>query len=350
MGVSCSLPVGPSTVCETHPFSVLQPQFHQGPSSGEGGPVSDTERSIRARSFTFSGLLQLDFCSDEGLGVVETSYRFVNPQSDSLQDSLQDGDPSICASVRVERRLDGIHKLEGCLLANSSTSGQPQVPQICGLESGLLIQGSLFQTLHSSVGFHTVMAPVSAILHRLGISMCRYLDDWLIQASSHSLVLQALDTVVRLCQELGIIINWEISNLLPSQRVVYLGVILDSTLFRTSSSLPRVKKLCLIAEEFLSYDAQPASSWLVLLGVLSSLTPHIPGGRLQMRSLQLRLHHLWDREDDLALIPWDSACRQDLECWLVPGCLQLGISLVVSGGVSVVDQHKGASDFSISNV
>ena len=63
------------------------------------------------------------------------------------------------------------------------------------------------------------------------------------------------------------------------------------------------------------------------LGVLSSLTPLVLGYRLRMRSLQLRLHHLWDREDDSTLIPWDSACRQDLEWWLVPDLLELGISL-----------------------
>ena len=71
--------------------------------------------------------------------------------------------------------------------------------------------------------FTRVMAPVSAILRCLGVRMCRYLDDWLISASSRSLVIQAVDTVVHLCQELGIVINWEKSNLLPSQRVVYLG-------------------------------------------------------------------------------------------------------------------------------
>ena len=155
VGVSCSRPVGPSTVCGTHPFSVLQPQFHQGPSSGEGSPVSGSERSIRARSFTFSRLLQPDFCGDEGLRVVETSYRFVNPQSENPQDSLQDGDPSIYASVCMERRLDGLHRFEGRLLAISSTSGQPQVLQICGLELGFSIQVSLFRSLYGSAGFHT---------------------------------------------------------------------------------------------------------------------------------------------------------------------------------------------------
>ena len=95
--------------------------------------------------------------------------------------------------------------------------------------------------------FTRVMASVSVLLHCLGIRVCRYLDDWLILASSRSLVLQALETVLHLCQELGILVNWEKSQLTPS-----IGVILDSTLFRASPSQPRVEKLCLTVEEFLS--------------------------------------------------------------------------------------------------
>ena len=67
-------------------------------------------------------------------------------------------------------------------------------------------------------------------------------------------------------------VNWENSNLLPAQRVIYLGVIIDSTLFGASPFLPRVEKLFSITGEFLFCDTQPASPWLVLLGVLSSLT------------------------------------------------------------------------------
>ena len=88
VGVSCSHPVGTSTNFGTHPFSVLRPQFHQGPSLGEGSSVLVAERSCRTRSFVFSGLLQPSFCGDESFGVVETSPRFVSPQSESLQDSL----------------------------------------------------------------------------------------------------------------------------------------------------------------------------------------------------------------------------------------------------------------------
>ena len=117
-----SLPVSTSTVCGTHPFCVIRPQFHQGPSPGEGTSVFGAERSLRARSFAFSGLLQPAFCGDESLRVVGTGYSFVYPQSESLQDTLQDGDPSVCAFVCAEWRLDGVHRLEGLLLASSNTS------------------------------------------------------------------------------------------------------------------------------------------------------------------------------------------------------------------------------------
>ena len=79
-----------------------------------------------------------------------------------------------------------------------------------------------------------VMALVSTFLHRAGIRIRCYLDDWLIQASSRSQVRQAVDTVLRLCQSLGIVVNWEKSHLEPLQKMVYLSVLLDLVSFRAS--------------------------------------------------------------------------------------------------------------------
>ena len=291
MGISCSLSFGPSAVCGTHPFSILQPQFHQGPSSEEGSPVSGSERSIRACSFAFSGLLQPDFCGDEGFGVVETSHRFVNPQSESLQNSLQDGDPSICASVRTERRLDGLHRLEGRLLANSSTSGQPQVPQICGLELGFSIQGSLFRFLHGSAGLHTGHgsgighSPSSGYPH---VSVFRRLVNPGFISFFNPLNLGhgcASLSGVGNNYQLGEVQSPSIPESNISRGNSRLHSFQDFSLpskgreaLLNRRRIPVLRRAAsLIAEEFLSCDAQPASSWLVLLGVLSSLTPLIPG-------------------------------------------------------------------------
>ena len=157
------------------------------------------------------------------------------------------------------------------------------------------------------------MAPVSAFLHRAGIPLSRYLDDWLIQASSREQVLLALDTVLHLCLSLGIVVKWEKSQLTPTQRMVYLGVLLDSISFRASPALKRVEKLLSVGDVFLPCEEQPLSSWLELLGVLSSMIQLVPGGRLRMRPLQFVLRRSWDQVDQSALVRWAPEVRHDLE-------------------------------------
>ena len=175
--------------------------------------------------------------------------------------------------------------------------------------------------------FSRVMAHVSAILHSWGIRMRRYLDDWLVQSSSREALLHDLRVVLNLCRELGIVVNPSKSHLVPSQVVQYLGVVIDSRSFRASPSSERVSKLFSTADAFLSCAAPPASTWLRLLGILSSLAHLVPGGRLRVRSLQLCLHQQWDRGDLSALIPWSQPCRRDLQWWLDRPRLSLGVSL-----------------------
>ena len=134
-------------------------------------------------------------------------------------------------------------------------------------------------------------------------------------------------TVLRLCNSLGIVVNWEKSQLVPTQTICYLGVILDSINFRAFPAQKRVDKLLSIGDVFLSSVEQPAKSWLELLGVMSSLTQLIPGGRLRMRSFQFVLHSNWDREDPDALVRWSPEIHQDLLWWLNRERLGHGISL-----------------------
>ena len=175
--------------------------------------------------------------------------------------------------------------------------------------------------------FTRVMAPVSAILHSLGIRMRRYLDDWLVQSSSRESLLRDLQTVLGLCHELGIVINPLKSNLVPSQVVQYLGVVIDSTSFRASPSVERVTRLQSTAVAFQSCASPTASLWLSLLGILSSLAHLVPGGRLRMRSLQLCLHRSWNRQDMEAPVFASMECLRDLQWWLHLPRLYLGVSL-----------------------
>ena len=89
----------------------------------------------------------------------------------------------------------------------------------------------------------------------------------------------------------------------------------------------RISKLQSTAEEFRSSASPPASLWLSLLGVLSSLAHLVPGGRLRIRSLQLCLHRSWDRLDLEAPVSVSTECLRDLQWWLHLPRLSLGVSL-----------------------
>ena len=175
--------------------------------------------------------------------------------------------------------------------------------------------------------FTRVMAPVSAILHSLGIRMRRYLDVWLVQSSSRESLHEDLQTVLQFCQELGIVIYPQKSNLIPSQVVQYLGVVIDSTSFRASPSVERISRLRSTAAEFQSCASPTVSLWLSLLGVLSSLAHLVPGGRLRLWSLQLCLHRSSNRQDLEAPVLVSMECLHDLQWWLHLPRLSLGVSL-----------------------
>ena len=137
--------------------------------------------------------------------------------------------------------------------------------------------------------FTRVMAPVSAILHSLGIRMRRYLDDWLVQSSSRESLLRM---VLDLCRELGIVVNPEKSNLVPSQVIQYLGVIINTQSFlaspspriQTSINRQRISVLRLASRQCLAVSAgdaflhgSPGSRGQAALAVSPTLSPTVLG-------------------------------------------------------------------------
>ena len=163
--------------------------------------------------------------------------------------------------------------------------------------------------------FTRLMAPVSSILHRYGIRMLRYLDDWLVLADSRTTCLEARDKLLQVCEELGLQINLRKSSLIPSQQVTYLGMVIDSESFIARPSESRICNLLRQIRLFLASPNPPATLWRRLLGHLSSLTLLVKGGMLRMRSLQLQLRDLWDFQDETQRIPWDPLSREDLLWW-----------------------------------
>ena len=175
--------------------------------------------------------------------------------------------------------------------------------------------------------FTRIMAPVSAILHKYGVRMLRYLDDWLILASSEIACLQSRDRLLAVCTELGIQVNLTKSSLIPSQSIVYLGMEILSLPFIARPTPTRADNLIRLIEEFLSTSSPPAFLWRRLLGHLSSLILLVPGGMIRMRLLQLCLKDQWDFLDDQFQVSWSLLCREDLLWWSKQVRLREGVSL-----------------------
>ena len=86
---------------------------------------------------------------------MEAGHRPLATESAGSQVILQDGDSPVDTSFGTSWRLDGVSRLEGCVLASSDASGVAQVPQIRSLREGVPVQSSLLWPLHGSSGFHT---------------------------------------------------------------------------------------------------------------------------------------------------------------------------------------------------
>ena len=179
--------------------------------------------------------------------------------------------------------------------------------------------------------FTRIMAPVSAILHKYGVRMLRYLDDWLILASTELACLQSRDRLLSICTKLGIQVNLTKSSLVPTQSLVYLGMEFRSLPFIARPTPIRVSNLLRLVEEFLSTPSPPASLWRRLLGHLSSLTLLVSGGMLRMRLLQLCLKDQWDFLDDQFQVSWSPLCRENLLWWarVAQPCEGVSLSLPV---------------------
>ena len=164
--------------------------------------------------------------------------------------------------------------------------------------------------------FTRMMAPVAVAMHRLGVRLFLYLDDWLLLAPSHREAADAVQSLLQLCNRLGLRINYDKSHLVAQQSIVYLGMTIQSVPMLAFPTRLRVDTFLRVLRAFLASVRPPAKLWLSLLGHMASLIHLVPGSRLRMRGLQLHLRRHWRRSlADSVPIQWPAFLRPDLLWW-----------------------------------
>ncbi|KAG6932460.1 hypothetical protein G0U57_021497, partial [Chelydra serpentina] len=168
--------------------------------------------------------------------------------------------------------------------------------------------------------FTKCMAVVAAALRRQSVQVFPYLNDWLIRGNSGSQVQSHIWTALSMFKQLGLLLNVEKSTLAPTQRLDFIGAVLDSTLARAFLPEARFQALIAIIRGLQSFPTSTARCCLSLLGHMASCTFVTAHARLRLQPLQAWLSSVCQpRRDSLNLIlTVPSQVLASLNWWLDP--------------------------------
>ena len=118
---------------------------------------------------------------------------------------------------------------------------------------------------------HPVVAKeVKLMAIHKGIRIHQYLDDWLVRARSHQVCLQHTQDLVKMCQDLGWLVNLEKSELEPKQLLNFVGYQFDLKSGRVRPTLDRWQNLQEKILKLLSLPACPVREFMSLIGLLTA--------------------------------------------------------------------------------
>ena len=173
----------------------------------------------------------------------------------------------------------------------------------------------------SPLVFTRLMSVIATFLRARAITLHPYLDDWLTRNQNRRVLLEHRQFLLSLINSLGLIINYEKSDLVPAQVFTFIGMefLTQTNIVRVPQD--RVLKILETVRQFSQKYSVSARDFLSLLGQLGAAADFVMLGRLHLRPLQMSLlnqlrphkfplnhqidvtteilHHLkwWQRED-----------------------------------------------------
>ena len=176
--------------------------------------------------------------------------------------------------------------------------------------------------------FTRIVKEAKLILQSRRIQVHQYLDDWLLRANTrHQCQLQTKE-LLHTVQQLGFVINFEKSELEPTQRIDFLGYHFD---LQQGKVFPTEKKLKILQKSIQDIEVSSQTTPRLLMSlicVLASLEKTIPMGRLHMHPLQWYLKTNWQYPQSLDLkIPVSNLLLKHLQWWKDPNNVRVGCPL-----------------------
>ena len=172
--------------------------------------------------------------------------------------------------------------------------------------------------------FTKLLRPVVSLLRQQGVKLHVYLDDWLIRADTPEEAQLHSQTTIKVLQFLGWIINFEKSDLTPSQDFQFNGMQFNTRRF-TVAPLPKMRvKVQSVHQHWMANPNITARDLHRLLGMLVFMASLVRRGRLRLRPVQWWAATAWCQRtgnwsDRIQVPQW---VLSEVAWWSSPAVLQ----------------------------
>ena len=141
--------------------------------------------------------------------------------------------------------------------------------------------------------FTCLMNVIVTFLRRRAITLHPYLDDWLARNQNRRRLLEHRQFILSLINSLGLIINYEKSDLVPAKVFTFIGMEFLTHINIVRVPQARQMKILETVRMFSQKTSVSARDFLSLLGQLNAAANLVMLGRLHLRPLQMSLHNQW---------------------------------------------------------
>ena len=164
-----------------------------------------------------------------------------------------------------------------------------------------------------------------AIHKGIRIHQYQYQDDWLVRAKSHQVCLQHTEDLVKMCQQLGWLVNLDKSELEPKQVFNFVGYQFDLESGWVRPTPDRWQNLQEKILKLLSLPACKVQEFMSLIGLLTATEKQVHVGQMQMRPIQWHLKNNCRVPESLEkVIPIPRSLHPHLQWWLKEDNVQTG--------------------------
>ena len=241
----------------------------------------------------YSGILQQTFSGSKTHESLATSNRSKYVKPSFTCTDIQDGNSRIYQEIDSKRGVGHLDRPHRRLFPCSNTSTISKISEISDQKRGFSVSSSSFWCRDSSPRVHSHCQRGQTHSSSQDLRIHQYLDDWLLRSPSKDQCLKDSEKLVQLVQELGWLINFQKSELIPTQKLDFLGYHFDlqrGLVFPTQKKLDRLNAQTVSIRKSLVLTPRKLMS---LIGTLASLEKTVPLGWLHMRPFQWYLKSHW---------------------------------------------------------